>query len=157
MGREGRGVFFARCQPFLQLRCRARQSHLICGPGQSVQVLLPSVTLQTYQRVSPLSISLFAPHSLDTPFFCALFSLFLVFYLLHFANNFHVDKMRRQHPKKKRRNEMRLNNLCRAAKRNSGILNQEEGCKENKVNNSIRSYNEMTLTASSFCFSLNNC
>lgn len=52
---------------------------------------------------------------------------------------------------------MRLNNLCRAAKRNSGILNQEEGCKENKVNNSIRSYNEMTLTASSFCFSLNNC
>lgn len=109
--------------------------------------------------VSPLSLylSLFPPHSLDTPFFCALSSLFLVFCLLHFANNFHVDKMRRQHPKKKRRNEMRLNNLCRAAKRNSGILNQEEGCKENKVNNSIRSYNEMTLTASSFCFSLNNC
>lgn len=104
-----------------------------------------------------LYLSLFPPHSLDTPFFCALSSLFLVFCLLHFANNFHVDKMRRQHPKKKRRNEMRLNNLCRAAKRNSGILNQEEGCKENKVNNSIRSYNEMTLTASSFCFSLNNC
>lgn len=52
--------------------------------------------------VSPLSLSLFPPHSLDTPFFCALSSLFLLFCLLHFANNFHVDKMRRQHPKKKR-------------------------------------------------------
>lgn len=86
---------------------------------------------------------------------CPLYFCFFAFCILPTTST--LIKWEGSTRKKKRRNEMRLNNLCRAVKRNSGILNQEEGCKENKVNNSIRSYNEMTLTASSFCFSLNNC
>lgn len=101
--------------------------------------------------VSPLPLS--SHHSLDTPFFCALPSLFLLFCLLHFANNFHVDKMRRQRRKKKRK---KRNEIKQGSKKKLGHTQPRRRLQENKVNNSIRNYNEMTLTASSFCFGLNN-
>lgn len=67
-----------------------------------------------------LYLSLFPPHSLDTPFFCALSSLFLVFCLLHFANNFHVDKMRRQHPKKKTKKRNEIKQLVQGSEKKLG-------------------------------------